>query len=160
VQFSRNLFVFFILLGLTGLYGILMGFNTLPNFIKIYASILIIYSFYFYAIAFNKFKLKSLFFIYLKFCKILAAIGIFQLISFYIGFTPGYDLRWLFNKYTLVAGPNSFRLSSVISEPSQYAFVLAPAIFISLYSIFQRDFRFLNLRWSLVILSTTILTYS
>lgn len=160
IPFSRSLFVFFILLGISGLYGILAENNTFPNFIKVYASIIIIYSFYFYAIAYNQFRIKNLFLIYLHLCKILAFIGIIQLVSFYIGFTPGYDFRWILNKYSLVASEGSFRLSSIISEPSQYAFVLAPAIFVSLYSVLNRNFQFISLPWALIIITTTILTYS
>lgn len=158
--FSRNLFIFFIVIGLASLYGVAVENNTLPNFLKVYLSIIVLYSFYYYAIAYNKFNAYPLFKIYLYFARIVAIIALIQFVSYTIGFTPGYNFRWLFNKYTLVASENYIRLSSIIAEPSQYAFVMAPAMFVSLYALLYNNTFFVNRKTAILILGTTILTYS
>ncbi len=160
LEFNKGLVAFFVIIGLASLYGLLTESNTIGNFLKVYISIILLYSFYYYAIAYNNFRVLPLFLLYLKFCRVIAVIGIIQVISYTIGFTPGYDFRWLFNKYTLVANENHIRLSSIIAEPSQYAFLLAPAMFVSLYTLIYNNTVFQSRKASLLILLTTVLTFS
>lgn len=156
---SRDFLAIMMLLGIAGFYGVLVGANTLANFFKIYISIVGIYSFYYYAFAYNKFEIDGLLKLYTKFCYVVALIGVFQLLSYLIGFVPGYDFRWILNKWTLV--PNPFiRINSIISEPSQLAFVLSPVIFISIYNLINKKGFLFSRSRSLLFIAIVLLTFS
>jgi hypothetical protein len=91
---------------------------------------------------------------------IVSFIGLFQLLSYFVGFTPGYNYNWLFNKWSLTEGGLGLRLNSVFSEPSYFAAVVSPAFFVALYNSIARKTLFIK-RWhGFVIILAYLLTYS
>ncbi|MES2133077.1 MAG: hypothetical protein V4506_12050 [Bacteroidota bacterium] len=66
-----------------------------------------------------------------------AIFGIVQLISYQVGFKPGYDFRILFgvNKWGITPGGLGIRINSFFCEPSYVGSTLGPAFFISVYNL-------------------------
>ncbi|MBO9634029.1 MAG: hypothetical protein J7578_13015 [Chitinophagaceae bacterium] len=159
-KYSKELLIVLILMGISSLYGVVTERNTFDNFLKIYLSIVILYSFYYYAVAYNNFDVFPLFVKYVYFARIVTVIGALQMISYLIGFKPGANLNWFFNKWSYVEAGGWLRVNSIIAEPSQLAFVLAPAIFIAIYNLTNKKKYFFNLFTSLLILVITVLTFS
>jgi len=157
---NREFIAILIILGVSGFYGILVGSNTPGNFFKIYISICFVYSLYYYAFAFNKFEVDKLFILYYKFSYVVAIIGIFQLVSSLIGFEAGYNFTWVLNKWTLSFSDNIIRVNSIISEPSQLAFVLTPIIFISVYNIINKKVFLFSKKHAFLFLFIVLFTFS
>jgi hypothetical protein len=136
------------------------GQNTSTMFTKIFIGFFASVLFYHYVIQVFDFKLKELFKYYMVGSLIVSFIGIFQLISYFVGFTPGYNYNWIFNKWSLTEGGIGLRLNSVFSEPSYFAAVISPAFFVALYNTIARKTLFIK-RWhGLVIILAYLLTYS
>lgn len=147
-------------LGIAGIFSVLTGTNTLDNFLKTYISIFFIYSFYYYAFAFNGFKVEKLFGLYVKFAYVVVWIGVFQFASALIGFTPGYNFKWFLNKWTLVFSEGLLRVNSIVSEPSQLAFVLAPVLFISIYNLMNNQVFMFSKKKAYLFIIISLLTFS
>lgn len=144
-----------------GVLQIYSGNNTWPGFMKIFIGVLLSASFYQYVMMHYKFNTEQIFSYYMKGAYIVSIIGIIEVISYYIGFTPGYDYRWIFNKWGLV--PNSsggIRMNSIFSEASQCAIMIAPAAFVVIYNIIFRKNYFIHTQKGLLILIATVLTTS
>lgn len=149
-----------LLLGLAGTFGVAAGTNTVENFLKTYISIFFIYSFYYYAFAFNGFKVEKLFKLYVQFANAVAWIGVFQFVSALVGFTPGYNFNWFLNKWTLVFSEGLLRVNSIVSEPSQLAFVLAPVLFISIYNLMNNQAFLFSKKKAYLFIIVSLLTFS
>ncbi|MFM7104733.1 MAG: hypothetical protein ACKOW8_04365, partial [Flavobacteriales bacterium] len=108
----------------------------------------------------NNYDIKGLFRIYLQSAYIISIIGAFQIFSYLIRFTPGYNFRWIFNKWNPSPGGLGVRISSLLSEPAYFAAVIAPAFFVALYNILKRKEHFVSYRKSLLILAIYPLSYS
>lgn len=157
---SRAFLLIILLLGIAGLYGVSAGTNTMKNFLKTYLSIAFVYTFYYYSFASNGFKIEKLFLLYIKAAYWVAVIGLVQFGCFLINFVPGYNFKWFLNKWTLVTAGGIIRVNSIISEPSQLAFVLAPALFISIYNLMNnQNFLFSKFK-SYVFIIVSLLTFS
>jgi hypothetical protein len=157
---SRTFIAIMILLGLSGLYGLSVGTNTTAEFLKTYISIFFVYAFYYYAFAYNQFTIDKLFILYTRFSYVVALIGIFQLVSFWLNFVPGFDFHWFLNKWTLVTSSGYLRVNSIISEPSQLAFVLTPVLFISMYNLMNKQPFFFSKAKSYLFIIISVLTFS
>lgn len=150
----------FIPLLISGIVSVASGENTHTMFIKIFAGFFSSVLFYHYVIQVFNFKLKELFKYYMVGSVIVSIIGLFQILSYLVGFTPGFNYTWIFNKWSLTEGGVGLRLNSVFSEPSNFATVISPAFFVSLYNIINRKTMFIELWQSLVIIIAFALTYS
>jgi hypothetical protein len=130
-------------------------------FFKVFVGMLLSVTFYHYVLIHYEFNFKKLFGIYLKGIVICCYIGLIEVVSFRFRFSPGYNYQWLLNKWGLV--PGSFaglRMNSIFSEPSQFALMLLPAVFIAIYSILFRNFSIISLWKCILILSCLILSTS
>jgi hypothetical protein len=136
------------------------GQNTSTMFTKIFVGFFASVLFYHYVLQSFDFKLKELFKYYITGSLIVSYIGLFQFLSYIIGFETGYNYSWLFNKWTLTEGGIGLRLNSVFSEPSYFAAVISPAFFTSLYNVIARKTIFIRRRQSIVIIIAYLLTYS
>jgi len=144
-----------------GILQIYSGNNSWAGFMKIFIGVLLSASFYQYVMLHYKFDIEKIFSYYMKGAYIVSIIGIIEVISYYIGFRPGYDYKWLLNKWSLV--PNSsggIRMNSIFSEASQCAIMIAPAAFVVIYNIIFRKNYFIHTQKGLVILLATVLTTS
>lgn len=151
-----------LVLVLTSLINVCFGNTTIFLICKQIAGILITGVAYYLLIKINEYKIGKLFKIYLRIALIIAAIGIFQELSFFMGFKFGYDFSWLIKRWSPVpATGGMLRINSIFSEPAHFAISMAPAFFISLGSIFKKQSHYLKTKWScVVILISYILTFS
>lgn len=150
----------FIPLFISGLMYSLTGDNTFQQFFKIFIGFFASTMFYHYVIQAYDFDLKLLFKYYMKSAYIVTIIGLIQLISYQVGFRPGYNYLWIFNKWNPSYGGLGVRMSSVLSEPAYFAAVIAPAFFVAVYNIIRRETLFINKFQSYLIMIIYPMTFS
>lgn len=147
----------------TGMLNIVIGNNSMDQFLKILIGVLMSYLFYYYVLARFEFNVELLFRAYMLGAVIVSAIGLFQFVSYMVGFKLGYDFRWtgFFNKWNISSGGTmGLRVNSIFSEPSSYAAILAPAMFVALNNLVSFK-NYLVKRWqSILILVVYVLTFS
>ncbi|MDF2447522.1 MAG: hypothetical protein K0R26_26 [Bacteroidota bacterium] len=138
--FNKNLFFIFLILLVAGIVHILQGNNTSGQFFKVYVGLFLSYFFYYYVVLELDYDIEQLFKWYLKGCYIAAIIGIFQFLSFLVGFTPGYNFSWILNKWGLITGGNfGLRINSIFAEPTHLGAVLSAAFFVSVYNLIRKE---------------------
>lgn len=151
----------FAVLFFTGLFNIIIGNNTPALFFKVFTGLMLSYFFYYYVVIEFDYDIEQLFKWYLKGCYYAALIGIAQFVSFMVGFVPGYDFRWIFNKWGFTPGGNfGLRINSIFAEPTHLGAVLSAAFFVSLYNLFRRESLYLTKPQSLVIIVVYVLSFS
>ena len=144
-----------------GVLQIYSGNNTWAGFMKIFIGVLLSASFYQYVMLHYEFKTEKIFSYYMKGAYIVSIIGIVEVISYYVGFEPGYNYSWLFNKWGIVQNSSGgIRMNSIFSEASQCAIMIAPACFVVIYNIIFRKNQFIHTQKGLLILIATLLTTS
>ncbi len=150
----------FVPLFFSGLVYCFAGENTFQQFFKIFIGFFSSCLFYHYVVQSYDFDLKELYRLYMKSALIVTIIGLVQLISFAVGFQPGYNFLWIFNKWNPSQGGLGIRMSSVFSEPAYYAATIAPAFFTGVYNLFQRNTIFLNKFQSIIIVLVYPMSFS
>jgi hypothetical protein len=158
---NSSLFSIFLILFIIGVFNIFIDNNTAALFFKVFTGLILSYFFYYYVILEFNYNIDQLFKWYLIGSYIAALIAIFQFLSFQVGFEPGYDYRWIFNKWGLApGGAFGLRINSIFAEPTHLASVLSAAFFISLYNIFRRETYGLSRFQSVIIIVVYILSFS
>lgn len=138
--FNKNLMYIFLILLFAGIINVLAGNNTSLQFLKVYISVLLSYFFYYYVIIELEFNVEQMFKWYLKGCYIAALIGVFQFVSFRVGFNSGAHLFNIFNKWGFSPGGIfGLRVNSVFSEPTHLGSVLSAAFFVAVYNVIRRE---------------------
>lgn len=146
---------------IVGIVEIFVGNNTFPLFLKIFIGVLLSSTFYYYVMLFYELDTEKIFRYYLRGAVIVALIGVFQLVSYYIRFTPGYNFSWIFNKWGFVPSSFGLRINSIFSEASQCAIVLSPACFVAMRNLFFRGGNYgLTRNESILVLVVMVLTTS
>lgn len=160
LPFPREVILVFTPPLIAGILSIQTGDNESGLFIKIFIGFFSSMLFYRYVIdAFNR-DLEKLFQLYMTGAVVVSYIGLFQLFSYFVGFEPGYNYRWLLNKWSLSLGGTGVRMNSIFSEPAYYAGVIGPAFFVSVNNLLTRKQHFISRRASIIILLTYPLTFS
>ncbi len=144
----------------SGILFCLIGENNFQQFFKIFIGFFSSCLFYHYVVQSYDFDLKELFRLYLVSAYVVTVIGLFQLLSYFVGFKPGYNFLWIFNKWNPSFGGLGIRMSSVFSEPAYFAASISPAFFTSVFNLFQRNPLFISKTQSLIIAIIYPLTYS
>ena len=159
--FPRNLVFIFLVLFVSGLYNVFAGNNTPQQFFKIFIGLSLSYFFYYYVVVEFNYNCDVLFKWYLKGCFIVALIGLVQFVSFQVGFKPGYDFKWIFNKWGLIpGGAFGIRVNSVFGEPTYLGAVLSAAFFVSVYNLVMKKSYVLSKWQSLAIVVVYVLSFS
>ena len=144
-----------------GIVYVFIGYNLSFNFIKIAFGLLLSTSFYYYVLKYYDFNTYKLFVLFIKGSKIVGYVGLFQFVSYLIGFKLGYDYTWVFNKWGVVPGGIiGIRINSVFSEPAQFSIVMSPLIFICIEHLISRRYIFISFKEILIMLFVFILTSS
>jgi hypothetical protein len=159
---TKTLFIILPLL-VAGFLNMLLGNDNASNFLKIFINISVNLVFYEYVMQHYEYNIEHMMRLYLKGCVIVAVYGIIQVVSYNIGFAPGYNLKLILtpiNKWGLSLGGFGLRANSFLSEPSYIASALGPAAFLSLYNLFRRDIELVSTRNALLILTCYILSFS
>jgi hypothetical protein len=159
--FNGSLVSIFLILLLTGIFNIFIENNTTALFFKVFTGLTLSYFFYYYVILEFNFDIEQLFKWYLTGAYIAALIGLFQFISYQIGFELGYNYNWIFNKWGIIRGGNfGIRINSVFSEPTYLASVLSAAFFISMHNLFRKESYHLSKFQSAIVISVYFLSFS
>lgn len=138
-----------------------IGLNTYNQLLKVIIGFFLSVTFFNYLVKAYDYDVNKLFEIYMKGAFVISAIGIIQVVSYRVGFGPGYNFGWLFNKWGVIKAEDGIRMNSFFSEPSYYASVMSPAFFVALYNVFNRqNTLFVSLLQSAVILIAFPLTKS
>ncbi len=138
--FPAKILYLFLPLLLFGVFNIFFDNNTFAFFIKIYANIFVSVLFFYYVFEYYERDVVKFFSIYMAWSYVAAIVGIVQLVSYIVGFAPGYDFRIIFglNKWGITPGGLGIRVNSFFCEPSYVASTLGPAFFISFYNLLFR----------------------
>ncbi len=146
---------------IVGVFNLILGNNTTDLFLKIFLGMLLSTSFFYYIFLFYEMDVEMIFKLYLKGCVFTCWVGFIQLITFKIGFAPGYDYNWLLNKWALVGSDTgSLRVNSFVTEPAQLSILIIPAVFIAINSLFSKKDKFLTKVESVLILFILVNTSS
>jgi hypothetical protein len=158
---NRNLVYVFLTLFATGLLNVLAGNNNFDLFVKVFAGVALSYFFYYFVIVEYKFDIERLFKWYLAGAYFASLLGIFQFVSYQIGYESGYFFWHIFNKWAFAPGGLfGIRVNSIFSEPTHLACVLSPAFFVSVYNIFRKK-QYLQTRFrSAVIIFVYVISFS
>ena len=156
-----NLTVIFSLLFVSGIMNIFLGYNTVGLFFKVFFGVFFSYLFYYYVILESKYNIEKLFQLYLKGCFIVCLIGLIQLVSFKLHFTPGYDFGWILNKWGVYdRGDFGICVNSIFGEPTYFGATVSAGMFVALYNLISRKPYYLGRIQSAVILVAYLLSYS
>lgn len=159
--FDRNLTRIFFVLLVTGVFNVLLGNDTAALFFKVYLGLIMSYLFYDGVLKEFDLDVESLFKWYLIGCYYISIIGFLQFAAFQIGFEPGYDFRWILNKWALAPGGLfGIRINSLLAEPTYLAGVLSPAFFVAIYNLTRREAYLISKIKGAVIIAVFILSFS
>jgi len=159
--FNKNLFFIFLILFTVGITHILIGNNTAGQFFKVFVGLFLSYFFYYYVVLELKYNIEQLFKWYLKGAYIVSLIGIFQFVSYQIGFVQGYRLFNIFNKWGIITGGNfGIRVNSVFAEPTHLGALLSAAFFVALYNLLRKDTYGLSRFQSIIVILVYLLSFS
>lgn len=131
------IYLFFI-----GIFNVIGNNNDLFSFIKVFLSVLVFYWLFYLIIKGSDFDLKYLFKLYYKWSIVTAYIGIIQFFFFLIGFEYGYNYEWIgLRNIGLgeLGGTAVYPVHSVLGEPAAFASVMAPAVYMALYTIWNKN---------------------
>ncbi len=152
--------VIFTPLLISGLIYIQTLDNTDVLFLKIFLGFFSSVLFYRYVLQAFEYDVSRLFGYYMKGAVVVSLIGLIQIASYQVGFSPGYDFSWILNKWGLSPGGLGIRLNSIVSEPAQFAAVVGPAFFVSAYNLVFRKNHFIKRRATIIIIIAYSLTFS
>jgi len=108
----------------------------------------------------NKYDVKRLFKVYLNLAILTGLIGLFQELNYLLGFRPGYDFSYILASSVHISPMGFLKVTSIMSEPSTFCYVMMPAFFAAIASFSKSDVRFLNNWQSLVIILSVISSFS
>jgi hypothetical protein len=158
--FPKLPFIIFLPLLITGITYVQIGDNESGQFLKIFLGFFLAVVFYHYVIELFEGNVHKLFHYYMKGAVIVSAIGIIQVISYQIGFSPGYNYGWLLNKWSVTQGGFGIRMNSIFSEPAYFAAVIAPAFFVAIYNLSSNKKLFIDRKRSILVGVAYLLTFS
>ncbi|MBA2610875.1 MAG: hypothetical protein H0U95_02820 [Bacteroidetes bacterium] len=159
--YAPSLYIIIPLL-IVGVFNVFIENNTASKFIKIFVNLSVNLIFYQYVLQYYNFDVRLIFKKYMNISFIVCALGLFQLLSYWIGFKYGYDLSLLLplNKWGLNLGGLGIRINSLFSEPSSLGIAVAPAFFVCIYQLLTRTNDFISLKRCLVIVACYCLSFS
>ncbi len=161
-KFPRETLYVLLPLLIAGILNVYIGNDTFGNFFKIFANLAVNIIFYRYVITYYDYDIKRIFQLYMKFAFIVAVLGLFQWVSYLIGFKYGYNWHYILplNKWMVNFGGIGIRINSTFSEPSYFGTIMAPAFFMAFYELLFNREKFQARQKSLIIVITYILSFS
>lgn len=157
LKYVLSLCIIFLLILIPHLFKTHLYVSIIKQFINIF--IYFTYSFLF--VKYNRFNIEKIFIFYINIIKVVIIISFIQLIAFYIDFKPLYDFRWILTEpWKLMINSGIIRLNSIFSEPSYFGLALSPLVYISVHNLLNSDKLFIDKKWSILILISSMLTFS
>lgn len=144
---------------LIGGVNIILGYNSISQFFKIFFGLSLSTAFYYLFLKYNDFNIQKVFKLYLKGAYLISLIGVIQFASYKVGFSFGYDYSWILNKYRVIDTMDG-RVNSILPEPAHLVQVLSPAMFVALYRVIFFKGKYYSFFQSLVILFTFFMAKS
>lgn len=161
INFPRNFLYILAVIFFFSLINIFQGNDSVARLFKVTFGFILNGLTYYLLIRINGYKVDGLFRIYLRIACVVALIGIFQEISYLVGFESGYDYRPFIPRIVLsYVEPGILRVTSIIQEPAHYGAVLAPAMFVSILNIMRKENYFISKKMSYLIVASVLLTFS
>ena len=149
----RHVGIVFSILLLSAFGEILLENNTFGSFFKVFIGASIFYTFFYYVVFKIGISIHSLFKIYLTGSLICGIIALVQLISYLVGFVPGYDLTWIHRTFSVVPGGFfGIRVSAFFGEPTYLAMFTSGAIFVAIHDLLYQSKAYYYSRWSAALL--------
>ncbi|MDD5131468.1 MAG: hypothetical protein PHH44_02285 [bacterium] len=159
--FSRVFVYSLVLILAVSAVNVWLGNNSWMLLIKQLLGFLLNGLVYYLLIKINKEDLDKLFRIYLKMAVIVAAIGIFQEVSYLLGFTYGYDYSYLVQKMQLTQRIwGMFPVASIFPEPAHFGAAMIPAVFVSLLALIGKENGFISKKAAVLVLVSVLLSFS
>ena len=159
---NKSFLLVFIALIAFSFYNVIIGNNTVMQASKQIIGIFINAALFYLIFKFNDFNVGKLFRIYLKLAFFVAAVGLFQEISYLLRFTPGYDYSSVIPGWRLATsfiGP-FMRVNSIMREPTGLSVLLMPAFFCSVSRLLKINNMLLSRVESIIIIASVLLTFS
>ncbi|MCP4650711.1 MAG: hypothetical protein GY853_11620 [PVC group bacterium] len=161
LNINRKFIYILVLFSFFSFLNVLLGNNSISFLSKTVVGFIVNGIPYYLLIRLNDNNIDKLFRIYLKLACVVALIGVFQEISFLVGFEYGYDFRFFIPR---MVAPHSqlgmLKVTSIIPEPAHFGAVMAPAIFVSILNIFQKKKYFISQKMSCLIIISVMLSFS
>lgn len=155
---SKPLLGFIFLFILIGILEIGLGNNTFGLFIKTYSGLVISIIFFFYVIKYFNYNVEDLFKIYVWGCILTCYVFFIQIISYRIGFKPGYDLGYI-GINSIIDAKEGYLPAGFAAEPSGLS-ILGPATLIAIHNIILRKNYLISIFHSILILIVAVLSAS
>ena len=109
----------------------------------------------------NRYDVKRLFKVYLNLAVLAGLIGLFQELSYSLGFRAGYDFSYILPSwYSRLSSTGFLKVSSIVPEPAAFCFVMMPAFFAAITSFSRDNFKFLSKWKSLIIIFSVFFSFS
>jgi len=141
--------------------NVIIGNVSLLFTLKQIIAIAVIYYYFYMSFKVINFNVLKIFKIYILIALTLAIINIVIFLSSLLHIEILYDLRWFIPTYQVsYTGNGLFRAHSILQEPSHFCKVMAPAVFISIYTILNHKNYFLNKKASFIIILSILLSFS
>ncbi len=135
--------------------------NSFPLLLKTTMGFIINGAAYYSLIRLNNNNIDKLFRIYLQFVCIVVFIGVFQEISYLIGFKYGYDFTSFIPRTMLtVTDFGWLRIPSILPEPAHFGGAIAPAVFVAISNIINNKRNYISKKMSCLIILSILLTFS
>lgn len=143
------------------LINVFQGNNSISALLKVMIGFILNGITYYLLIRLNGDKVDGLFRIYLQIACVVALIGIFQEVSYLVGFKEGYDYRSFIPRTVRpYVQFGMLRVISIMQEPAHLGAAMAPALFISILNIFKGTKYSINKKMSWLIIACVLLSFS
>jgi len=161
IYFNKYFLFVFIIVVILSIYNVYLEKNTIILLMKQIIGIGLTSLIFYLLIKINKYNINKLFKIYLNFAVLAGLIGLFQELSYLIGFEKGYNFGYIFPSWRLsLSKIGLLKINSIMSEPATFCYVMMPAFFVALTSFSKSNFKFLNKWKSLIIIFSIFFSFS
>lgn len=141
--------------------NVFLGNDSVPLLLKTFFGFIFNGVVYYLLFRLNNNKVDKLFRIYLQIACVVALIGIFQEISYLVGFKGGYDYRsFIPRTVPPYVQFGILRVTSIMQEPSHFGNAMAPAMFVSILNIIRKEKHFISKKMSCLIIISILLSFS
>ena len=160
IPFSRTFLLLFGAIVAFSLYNVYIGNDTLFLLTKQAVGIFSNSMIFYLLMKVNKYDVKRLFKVYLHLALLTGLIGLFQELNYLLGFRAGYDFSYILASNVHISPGGFLKVTSIMSEPSAFCYVMMPAFFAAIASFSKSDFRCLNKWQSVIIILSVICSFS
>jgi len=161
LYFNKGFLFAFTIVVMSSFYNVYLEKNTVTLLMKQIIGIGLTSLMFYLLIKINKYNINKLFRIYLNFAVLVGLIGLFQELSYLIGFEKGYNFWYISPTWSFhLSKIGLLRINSITPEPADFCYVMMPAFFVALTSFSKSNFKFLNKWKSVIIIFSVFFSFS